>query len=554
MKAPCCVNWSALVLLVGTAAAAACKGSPPSSPDDPGTCQTPAGQEEGWHSSGEPLDGGVSLGRPSNLLPEDGGAMGGATMGTGTMGTGTMGNAGGDGRGVNSGSGTTDSQVTDDTGIALTVFVDQEQQAAVEPDTLTVLLTALPNTNGRFCESCHANNEGWSIRPSSGPLNANARFNGVQPPFARNDSASANDQLDPLFRTNDGTTNPDADVSTPAARTAAYAMLLSKGLIRVGRPIPDGAEFSLSAVDDPYHYASAQELSLFRRPLPMMNLRFLTTLMWDGRLTFACQTLLHDLYRQADDANISHAQAREGLSEQTMQLIVDRERIIYLAQSVDTAAGPLDEDGAFGGPLALSQQTSYYGINAYPGPDPKGAAFDSKAFTLFDAWENLSGTDAKTAARQAIARGQALFNTRTFTIANVPGFNDALGVGSVQGTCTSCHNAPNVGNSSLGLMIDIGVSAGNRRTPDQPLYTLTNHGTGETVEVTDPGRALVTGAWKDIARFKVPTLRGLALRAPYFHDGSAAAVLDVVNFNDARFSIGLTDAEKSDLAAFLNAL
>jgi cytochrome c peroxidase len=519
-------------------------------------CQTPGGQEEGWHSPGGPLDSGVGpgdAGGPGGRMLGDGAVdLSDGNMGTGTMGTGTMGP--GDGNAPGLMMGTTDNDVIDDTGVALTLFVDQEQQAATEPDTLTVLVTATPQTNGRFCESCHANNEGWTIRPASGPLNAVARFNGVQPPFSSNDSAADNDQLDPLFRTNDGTTSPVADVSTPSARMAAYRMLLTKGLIRVGRPIPDGAEFSLAAVDDPYHYASALELSLFRRPLPMMNLRFLTTLMWDGRQTFPCETLLHDLLSQADDANLTHAQAQEPLSDETKQMIADRERIIYLAQSVDNAAGRLDEDGALGGPAHLSQQTNYYGINAYPGPDPKGVPFDSKAFTLFDAWAGLAGVDARTAARQAIARGQALFNTRTFAVTDVPGFNDRVGVRSVQGTCTSCHNSPNVGNNSVGLLIDIGVSAASRRTSDQPLYTLRNNVTGETIRVTDPGRALVTGAWKDIGRFKVPTLRGLPLRAPYFHDGSAASVRDVVDFNDARFSIGLTDTEKSDLVAFLNAL
>ena len=53
---------------------------------------------------------------------------------------------------------------------------------------------------------------------------------------------------------------------------------------------------------------------------------------------------------------------------------------------------------------------------------------------------------------------------------------------------------------------------------------------------------------------KGPILRGLAARAPYFHNGSAATLPDVVDFYDRRFRIGLTDREKSDLAAFLNAL
>ena len=71
---------------------------------------------------------------------------------------------------------------------------------------------------------------------------------------------------------------------------------------------------------------------------------------------------------------------------------------------------------------------------------------------------------------------------------------------------------------------------------------------------TDPGRALITGKWKDIGRFKGPVLRALAARAPYFHNGSARDLAAVVDFYEARFAIGFTDPEKSDLIAFLRAL
>ena len=49
-------------------------------------------------------------------------------------------------------------------------------------------------------------------------------------------------------------------------------------------------------------------------------------------------------------------------------------------------------------------------------------------------------------------------------------------------------------------------------------------------------------------------LRGLAARAPYFHNGSAQSLMDVVNFYETRFNIGLTAQEKADLVAFLGAL
>ena len=87
-----------------------------------------------------------------------------------------------------------------------------------------------------------------------------------------------------------------------------------------------------------------------------------------------------------------------------------------------------------------------------------------------------------------------------------------------------------------------------------PVYTLRNLATGEIKVTTDPGRALITGKWKDVGRFKGPILRGLAARAPYFHNGSAATLEDVIRFYDERFSLGLTAQQKSDLQAFLSAL
>jgi cytochrome c peroxidase len=74
------------------------------------------------------------------------------------------------------------------------------------------------------------------------------------------------------------------------------------------------------------------------------------------------------------------------------------------------------------------------------------------------------------------------------------------------------------------------------------------------VRTNDPGLALITGKCADIGKVTVSTLRGLAARAPYFHDGSAATLMDVVNLYDHRFSIGLSAQDKIDLVNFLNAL
>ena len=121
-------------------------------------------------------------------------------------------------------------------------------------------------SNGRACVTCHQPTSGWTITPTS----AQAVFD-------------ATGGLDPLFRTVDGANSPQADVSTLAARTQAYSMLLTRGVINIHLPIPAGAEFTLKAVDDPYGYAGASALSLFRRPLPTTNMPFLNVVMWDGR-------------------------------------------------------------------------------------------------------------------------------------------------------------------------------------------------------------------------------------------------------------------------------
>ena len=64
---------------------------------------------------------------------------------------------------------------------------------------------------------------------------------------------------------------------------------------------------------------------------------------------------------------------------------------------------------------------------------------------------------------------------------------------------------------------------------------------------------MVTGKCADMAS-QIPGMRGLAARAPYFHNGSAATLTDVVNFYIQRFNMLLTDHQKADLVAFMSTL
>ena len=401
-------------------------------------------------------------------------------------------------------------------------------------------------TNGRRCVSCHLPSAGWGITPPQ-----------VRAIFEATRGGQLDDQLGlgAIFRTNDGSNSPDADVSTVAKRRQAYTMLLNHGLIRVGLPVPAAAEFELVAVDDPYHHASAADVSMFRRPLPSANLKFLSTVMWDGRETQPGMTIHFDLSQQATDATEGHAQGA-ALDHAQRESIVALETSLFTAQVYDNNAGDLHATGGNGGPDALVAQTFYIGINDNFGDSQTHAPFTPIVFDIYNAWASLPGNGTP-AYRRQVARGQALFNTRTINISGVSGINDEDAFGNpatVPGTCTTCHDTPNSGNHSVVAPLNIGLTDASERTPDMPLYTFRNKTTGEIKQLTDPGRAMISGKWKHLGRFKGPILRGLAARAPYFHNGSAATLADAVNFYDRRFHIGLSAGEKADLTAFLESL
>jgi cytochrome c peroxidase len=96
--------------------------------------------------------------------------------------------------------------------------------------------------------------------------------------------------------------------------------------------------------------------------------------------------------------------------------------------------------------------------------------------------------------------------------------------------------------------------SGSDRSPELPLFRVTCNDGGRVVYTHDPGRALVTGKCTDVGAIVMQQFRGLDARAPYFSNGSAATLRDVVEFYDRRFAIALTEAEKADLVNFLRVL
>jgi cytochrome c peroxidase len=434
-------------------------------------------------------------------------------------------------------------------------------------------------TNGRSCATCHVASQGMS-------LDARA----VRDRFAQTRGR------DPLFDPVDGANCPNAREGNPAD----HSLLLEHGVIRIFLQMPTNPEFSISVVHDPYGCALVPDpnggppfVSVYRRPLPTANLRFLSTIMFDGRETHEplndatsfTENLGQDLTQQAVDAVITHAEASHAPSAAQLADIVGFELGLYTAQLADSRAGVLGDADAAGGPVELSSQAYHPGINDSLGADPQGAPFDPASMTLFAAWSALPyesrdpGEILRDAARRDIAAGETLFNTAPVHISNVRGLNDnaALGFPSVfTGTCTTCHDTPNTGNHSFPLPLDIGTShstlSGTEKDPnvaaglaelsmpDLPVYRVRgcpnpfDPGEPESFYTSDPGKALISGSCSDFNRGKGPILRGLAARAPYFHNGAAASLEELVNFYDQRFQMKLTEAQKRELVAFLDSL
>jgi hypothetical protein len=350
-------------------------------------------------------------------------------------------------------------------------------------------------TNGRHCGTCHAPEDGWSIRPST----VTALFlltGGTHPIFVNN--------LD--------TDTPTADMSTVQARWNATTMLRQGKFTRKVAP-PAVRDYEVIAASDPFGVGTTASLWFFRRPLPTANFRSFTT-MWDGAHTVG--TVLRDgLIKQAR-GNVTGAQQGAPATDAVIFEIVDFEMAMSNAQLVAISAGRLDSNGANGGPEAASAQSLVDG-----------------RFDLFDAWQNVGSPH-----RRQIWRGQELFNA----------------VNASGRSCRGCHSAANNGQNVNGTLFDVGVSRPEFAKPDMAVYTFQRTSDGATLQTTDPGRGIRSGKYADLNRFKTPNLRGLAARAPYFHNGIATSLEDVVLHYEHALGFVFTADERRDLVAFLKAL
>jgi len=380
-------------------------------------------------------------------------------------------------------------------------------------------------TNGRTCASCHGFEGGWTTSHAD-ELWADSHG------------------TDPLFMvTFDIGKCASSDISTRSKRRSAMQLTLERGSVRAGQQrIQPTAEFEVTSFDDPYNCPenTLTAINGYRKPNPLTSGSQKTSVTWAPGPQPDMRASLKGLFV---GATLFHGATTVVPSVEDQESATDFMLFNYFAQIEDNLAGRLDADGARGGPQHLANQDFYVGINhASTGPTTR------KVFDLYDAWIDADdncddrGWDGywrcKKADRRAlIAEGQELFNFR----------ENANG-----GTCSGCHNAPNVGSRSVYQLFDIGIVD----VPDPGLVKihLRNKTTNETRVVTNLGRAAATGLWADVGKMSVPILRGLSSRAPFFNSGQAKTLRDVVEHYNTRFNWTFTEREKRALVAFMSAL
>ncbi len=179
---------------------------------------------------------------------------------------------------------------------------------------------------------------------------------------------------------------------------------------------------------------------------------------------------------------------------------------------------------------------------------------------------------ARNAFRESVQRGHDVFFYRTFWIKDATHIN-TVGLGNpIKRTCATCHGMHMTGMDTANGWMDLGTtnhpwaleppeSPWAQEKPAMPLFKVTCRADlpphpflGRTIYTQDPGRALISGKCEDVGAIVIQQFRGLAGRAPYFVNGSAANLRELVDFYDRRFNIRLTEQERIDLVNFLSVL
>jgi cytochrome c peroxidase len=315
-------------------------------------------------------------------------------------------------------------------------------------------------------------------------------------------------------------------------------------------------------------------VSVFRRPRPVANLKYVTAfgyvfepknglplpldprtgLRYSGNLL--ADQRARTLEEQALDALDNHLEMPGKPTDEQMRQIVSFESALFVAQSADQRGGALTEAGAQGGPDTLAAAKP--GV-LKSGQNPQWSEFGSWAVAA----DAPTPTDPQAAFRASVARGAALFRDRTFLISDSAGLNSMNFGNPTRDSCNFCHNMTRTGMDVAPGQVDLGTTNEPFAdpAPDLPLFKLTcaerfppQPFLGRVVYTHDPGFALTTGKCADIGRITIQQMRGLAARAPYFSNGSARTLREIIDYYDRRYNIGYSEQDKQDLTNLMSVL
>jgi len=438
-------------------------------------------------------------------------------------------------------------------------------------------------SNGRACVSCHQPADGMGLSLRS--INERWRDSGG---------------TDPIFAMNDGANCP----TLAPGKASSHSLLLKRGLFRIALPWPPrnaqgkpvAPEFDIEVVrdpggcnTDPIYGLNGENptISVYRRPRVVANMSYVTH---DGfgvgpfvgktgepalrdpdtgkplNMNMMADARTVTLKAQMADAARDHLMIVGRLTPDQAARIEAFERQVYVAQ-VDMGAGGslIEPDGPPGmGPFNLRDGAKgVLGNNTTRWVIPVG-----------DAWTSakVGETAQQRAMRDSILRGQKIFHFRTFWIRDSMHLN-TVGLGNpTKRTCSTCHGMHMTGMDTVNGWMDIGTTnlpwakeapRNPWQTEDElmPLFRITCSRSaqphpylGRVIYTQDPGRALISGRCNDVGTIVMQQFRGLSARAPYFSNGSAQTIRELVDFYDRRYNVQLSEQEKADLGNFLAAL
>ena len=309
--------------------------------------------------------------------------------------------------------------------------------------------------------------------------------------------------------------------------STAEKVALGRALFLDARLSADGATSCASchqserAFTDGLALARGVHARLGTRNAPsLLNVAFNTSLFWDGRRS--------TLEEQAMDPLLNPREHGLGTEADVLQRL--REHHAAGFRSVFGVAPESIRPSHFAMALASFQRSLLAG----------NSAFDRFAYR-----------DEPAALSASAQRGLALFKG--------------------QAQCASCHT---IGPSSA-LFTDqqfhslsVGMKRIQDRLPALTMQVARAHAQGrqldETIlreeDVAELGRFAFTLQPQDLGKFRTPSLRNVALTAPYMHDGSVATLEEAIDLEIYYRGVAqarpllLTPTDKADLLAFLRAL